>query len=75
MHIERGVMVPARSDLLSLTITPLAEELKIAGPIELRLWLASDAPDADINAKRIERYPPTTDQPVSAIGRFSGWRL
>ena len=53
----------ARPDVLSLTTPPLAEDLEIAGPIELHLWLACDAPDADIHAKLIDQYPPTADDP------------
>jgi hypothetical protein len=53
----------ARPDVLSLATPPLAEDLEIAGPMELRLWLASDAPDADIHAKLIDQYPPSADDP------------
>ena len=53
----------ARPDVLSLTTAPLPDDLEIAGPIELRLWLASDAPDADLHAKLIDQYPPGLDDP------------
>jgi len=53
----------ARADVLSLRTPPLAADLEIAGPIELRLWLASDAPDADIHAKLVDLYPPSADDP------------
>jgi putative CocE/NonD family hydrolase len=52
-----------RGDVLSLATPPLADDLEIAGPIELRLWLASDAPDADIHAKLIDWYPPSAADP------------
>src|SRR5436190_5400189 len=40
-----------RPDVLSFATMPLAADLEIIGPVELRLWLSSDAPDADIHAK------------------------
>ena len=42
---------------------PLAEPFEIAGPVELRLWVAADGPDSDIHAKLIDLYPPTADDP------------
>ena len=50
-----------RLDVLTLQTAPLAAELTIAGPIELRLWVAADGPDADIHAKLIDLHPPTPD--------------
>ena len=52
-----------RPDVLTLRTAPLAAELTIAGPIELRLWVAADGPDADIHAKLIDLHPPTPDDP------------
>lgn len=52
-----------RPDVLSFTTHPLAEDLIVVGPIELRLWLGCDAPDADIHAKLIDVYPPNEDYP------------
>ncbi len=42
---------------------PLAADLEVAGPVELRLWIASDSPDADIHAKLVDLYPPSPDYP------------
>ena len=53
----------ARPDLLVFQTPPLPEDLEIAGPLELRLWVASDGPDADIHAKLIDLYPPSEDYP------------
>jgi uncharacterized protein len=53
----------ARPDVLSVATPPLSVDLEIAGPIELRLWLASDMPDADIHAKLVDLYPPSEDYP------------
>ena len=52
-----------RPDVLSFATPPLAEDLEVAGPLELHLRVASDGPDADIHAKLIDVYPPSTDYP------------
>lgn len=52
-----------RPDVLSFATPPLAADLAAAGPLELRLWVASDGPDADIHAKLIDVYPPNEDYP------------
>jgi uncharacterized protein len=41
----------------------LHDDLEIAGPLELYLWIATDGPDADIHAKLIDLYPPSDDYP------------
>lgn len=53
----------ARSDVLVFQTPPLPEDIGIAGPIKLRLWIASDGPDADIHAKLVDLYPPSDDYP------------
>ena len=53
----------ARGDVLVFQTPPLPEDLEIAGPLELHLWLAADTPDADIHAKLIDLYPPSEDYP------------
>jgi hypothetical protein len=52
-----------RNDVLVLQTPPLPEDLEIAGPLELHLWVATDGPDADIHAKLIDLYPPSKDYP------------
>jgi uncharacterized protein len=52
-----------RDDVLVFQTPPLPEDLEIAGPLELRLWVASDGPDADIHTKLIDLYPPNPDYP------------
>jgi hypothetical protein len=52
-----------RPDVLSFTTAPLTADLEVVGPIELRLWVSSDAPDADIHAKLIDVYPPSEEYP------------
>jgi hypothetical protein len=52
-----------RPDVLSFATPPLTDDLEIAGPIELRLWLAGDTPDADIHAKLVDVCPSNEDYP------------
>ena len=52
-----------RSDVLVFMTAPLEHELEILGPITVRLWIASDAPDTDFTAKLIDLYPASADYP------------
>jgi uncharacterized protein len=52
-----------RPDVVTLQTPPLPEDIEIAGPLELRLWLAGDGPDADLHAKLVDLYPPSEDYP------------
>jgi putative CocE/NonD family hydrolase len=52
-----------RHDVLVFQTPPLPEDLEIAGPLELRLWIASNGPDADIHVKLVDLYPPSADYP------------
>jgi predicted acyl esterase len=52
-----------RSDVLKFATPPLDHELEVTGPITVRLWIASDAADADFTAKPIDVYPPSADFP------------
>jgi putative CocE/NonD family hydrolase len=49
--------------VLSFATPPLAADLEVAGPVELRLWISSDNLDADIHAKLVDVYPPNPDYP------------
>src|SRR5258705_206927 len=40
-----------------------AADLEVAGPVELRLWVACETPDADIHAKLVDVHPPSEDYP------------
>jgi uncharacterized protein len=52
-----------RSDVLVFATPPLDHELEVTGPVAVRLWIASDAPDTDFTAKLIDVYPPSEDFP------------
>ena len=52
-----------RGDVLVFQTPPLPDDLEIAGPIEVNLWVASDGLDADVHAKLVDLYPPSEDYP------------
>jgi hypothetical protein len=54
-----------RPDVLVFTTRPLEQDLEIVGPVTVRLWIASDAPDTDFTAKLLDVYPPSADYPNS----------
>lgn len=54
----------ARSDVLVFRTAPLAEDVVIAGPIDVVLFASSSAVDTDFTAKLIDVYPPTEDFPA-----------
>jgi len=52
-----------RADVLSFSTPPLERDLEVAGPVTVRLWVASDGPDTDFTAKLIDVHPPTEHYP------------
>ncbi|WP_294738617.1 CocE/NonD family hydrolase [uncultured Pseudomonas sp.] len=46
-----------RDDILSFQTEPLAEDLIVAGPLQVELWIDSNAPDTDFTAKLVDVYP------------------
>lgn len=53
-----------RGDVLVFESEPLPEPLVAIGPVCVRLWVASSAPDADFVVKLIDVYPPSEDWPT-----------
>lgn len=51
----------SRSDVLVFQTAPLAESVEVTGPIVVRLWISSLAPDTDFTAKLVDVYPPNPD--------------
>jgi putative CocE/NonD family hydrolase len=47
----------AREDVLVFTTEPLNRALEVTGPLEVRLWAASDAPDTDFVATLVDVHP------------------
>jgi putative CocE/NonD family hydrolase len=58
-----GMPLSARGDVLVFETPPLAEDMAVVGPIVVKLWISSDAPDTDFTAKLIDMYPPNVDYP------------
>ena len=59
-HYEAGLgphdqrALEARKDVLVFTTDPLREDIEVIGNIEVRLWIASSAPDTDFVARVLE---------------------
>ena len=52
-----------RHDVLVFQTERLERDVEVTGPIEVNLWVSSDAPDTDFTAKLIDVYPPNEDYP------------
>ena len=52
-----------RSNVLVFCTPPLLRDIEVTGPVTVRLWIASDAPDTDFTAKLIDLHPPNDDYP------------
>ena len=52
-----------RPDVLSFTTPPLSEDLIVAGPLRIELWIESDGLDTDFTAKLVDLYPASADYP------------
>lgn len=50
----------ARADVLVYTGEPLERDLDVTGPVEVTLWVSSDAPDTDFTVKLIDVLPDGT---------------
>lgn len=53
-----------RRDVLAYRTQPLASDLEVTGTVEVKLWVASSAPDTDVTAKLIDEIPPSADYPL-----------
>ena len=49
--------IEARPDVLVYTTEPLKEGIEVSGPIEVTLYVSSDAKDTDFTVKLIDVYP------------------
>ena len=56
-------LLSERPDVITFQTDPLTEDLEITGPIEVKLYVSSDAPDTDFTAKLLDIYPPNDDYP------------
>ncbi|XVH31137.1 CocE/NonD family hydrolase [Haloferacaceae archaeon DSL9] len=51
----------ARDDVLVFRTPPLEKAVEIVGPIRVRVYGSTDAPDTDFTAKLIDEYPPSAE--------------
>lgn len=49
----------SRADVVVFETPPLDDPVEVTGPITVRLWVSSDAPDTDFTAKLVDVYPPS----------------
>ena len=49
--------IEARRDVLVYTTAPLAADLEVTGPVRMRLFAASSAPDTDFTVKLVDLQP------------------
>ena len=52
-----------RNDVVVFRTPPLSEAVEVAGPIRVRVYGSTDAPDTDFTAKLVDEYPATPDSP------------
>lgn len=50
----------ARADVLVYSSEPLEQDLEVTGPVTLRLWVASSAPDTDFSGRLVDVFPDGT---------------
>jgi putative CocE/NonD family hydrolase len=53
----------ARHDVLVFQTPTLERDTTLIGPLTVKLWASSSAPDTDFTAKLIDVYPPNPDYP------------
>lgn len=58
-HAAKPPYLPlgSRPDVLVFQTEPLAEDTELTGPIEVKLWVSTNAVDTDFTAKLIDVYP------------------
>jgi putative CocE/NonD family hydrolase len=58
-----GMPLSARTDVLVFETPPLKDDVAIAGPVTVNLYISSNCVDTDFTAKLIDVYPPNDDYP------------
>jgi len=53
-----------RNDILVFETSPLERDMEVTGPITVKLYVSSSAPDTDFTAKLIDAYPASKDYPA-----------
>ncbi|MCH8310377.1 MAG: CocE/NonD family hydrolase [Chloroflexi bacterium] len=57
LGVQDQTPVENRQDVLVFTSDPMERPLEVTGPIKVRLWAASTAPDTDFTAKLVDVHP------------------
>lgn len=60
---QNNLPLSARHDVLVYQTEILEEDITLVGEVKIKLFIDSDAPDADFTAKLIDVYPPNEDYP------------
>ena len=56
-----------RTDVLKFTTAPLTAPIEVAGVINVRLFVSTDAPDTDFVAKLVDVYPAGDDREILVL--------
>lgn len=62
-NCKDSLPLSARRDVLVFMTPPLAQNLEVTGPIDVKLWASSSALDTDFTAKLTDVHPPSADYP------------
>jgi uncharacterized protein len=62
-NCDNRLPLSARRDVLVFMTPPLEHDVEVTGPIDVKLWVSSSAPDTDFTAKLLDVHPPTSDFP------------
>jgi len=62
-NCRNALPLASRRDILVFITPPLAEDVEVTGPIDVKLWASSRALDTDFTAKLIDVHPPSADFP------------
>lgn len=49
--------IELRSDVLVYSTPPLEQDVRVTGPVEIKLWISSSAPDTDFTGKLVDVAP------------------
>jgi len=60
---ENDLPLSARRDVITFQTPPLEEDVVVAGPITVKLWVSSSARDTDFTAKLVDVHPPSAAYP------------
>jgi putative CocE/NonD family hydrolase len=63
-NCKNSLPLSARRDVLVFQTPPLAEDVEVTGPIDVKLWASSSTVDTDFTAKLVDVHPPSPDFPA-----------